>query len=36
MDLGEIGWGGVEWTDLAQDRDQWMTLVNRVINLRVA
>jgi hypothetical protein len=25
MDLGEIVWGGVEWIDLAQDRDQWMT-----------
>jgi hypothetical protein len=23
MDLGEIGWGGMDWIDLAQDRDQW-------------
>jgi hypothetical protein len=24
MDLREMGWGGMEWIDLAQDRDQWM------------
>jgi hypothetical protein len=35
MDLGEIGWGGVEWIHLAQDRDQWRALVNAVMNLRV-
>jgi hypothetical protein len=35
MDLREIGWGGMDWTDLAQDRDQWRTLMNMVINLRV-
>jgi hypothetical protein len=35
MDLGEIGWGGMDWTDLAQDRDQWRALVNTVMNLRV-
>jgi hypothetical protein len=28
MDLGEIGWGGVDWIDVAQDRDKWRTLVN--------
>jgi hypothetical protein len=28
MDLREIGWGGIDWTDLAQDRDQWRALVN--------
>jgi hypothetical protein len=35
MDLGEIGWGGVEWIHLAQDRDRWRAVVNAVMNLRV-
>jgi hypothetical protein len=35
MDLRDIGWGGMDWIDLAQDRDQWMALVNTVMNLRV-
>jgi hypothetical protein len=35
MDLTEIGWDGVEWIELAQDRDQWRALVNKVVNLRV-
>jgi hypothetical protein len=35
MDLGETGWGGVEWIHLAQDRDQWRALVNAVMNLQV-
>jgi hypothetical protein len=35
MDLREIGWGGMDSTDLAQDRDQWSVLVNTVMNLRV-
>jgi hypothetical protein len=35
MDLREIGWGGMDWTDLARDRDQWRALVNTVMNLRV-
>jgi hypothetical protein len=35
MDLREIGWDGVDWIDLAQDRDQWRTLVNTVMNIRV-
>jgi hypothetical protein len=36
IDLREIGWGGVDWIDLAQDRDQWRGLVNTVMNLRVS
>jgi hypothetical protein len=35
MDLREIGWGGVEWIHLAQDRDHWWAVVNAVMNLRV-
>jgi hypothetical protein len=35
MDLREIGWGGRDWTDLAQDRDQWTALVNTAMNLWV-
>jgi hypothetical protein len=35
MDLRGIGWGGMDWIDLAQDRDQWRALVNTVMNLRV-
>jgi hypothetical protein len=35
MDLREIGWGGVDWIQLAQDRDRWRALVNTVMNLRV-
>jgi hypothetical protein len=35
MDLRETGWGGVNWTDLAQNRDQWRVLVKTVMNLRV-
>jgi hypothetical protein len=30
----EIGWDGVDWIELAQDRDQWRALVNTVMNLR--
>jgi hypothetical protein len=33
MDLREIEWDGMEWIDLAQDRDQWRALVNTVMNL---
>jgi hypothetical protein len=36
MDLREIGWDDIDWIDLAQDRDQWRTLVNTVMNLRVS
>jgi hypothetical protein len=35
MDLREIGFGDVDWIDLAQDRDRWRALVNTVMNLRV-
>jgi hypothetical protein len=35
MDLREVGWDGMDWTDLAQYRDQWRALVNTVMNLRV-
>jgi hypothetical protein len=35
MDLTEIGWDGMDLTDLAQDRDQWRAFVNTVMNLRV-
>jgi hypothetical protein len=35
MGLGEIGWGGVEWIHLAQDRDHWRAVVNAVMNLQV-
>jgi hypothetical protein len=31
----EKGWDGMDWINLAQDRDQWRTLVNTVMNLRV-
>jgi hypothetical protein len=35
MDLREIGWGSVNWIQLAQDRDRWQALVNTVMKLRV-
>jgi hypothetical protein len=35
MDLREIGWDGMDWIDLAQDRDQLRALVHTVMNLRV-
>jgi hypothetical protein len=33
MDLGEVGWGDVDWIGLTQDRNRWRALVNRVLNL---
>jgi hypothetical protein len=35
MDLRKIGWGGIEWIQLAQDRGLWRALVNTVMNLWV-
>jgi hypothetical protein len=35
MDLGEVGWGDVDWIGPAQDRNRWRALVNSVLNLRV-
>jgi hypothetical protein len=35
MDLRETGWNGMDWSNLAQGRDQWRALVNAVMNLRV-
>jgi hypothetical protein len=32
MDLGELGWGGVDWIDMTQDRGQWRILANAVMN----
>jgi hypothetical protein len=35
MNLRDIGWGGMDWIDMAQDRDQWRVFVNTVMNFRV-
>jgi len=35
MDLQEVGWGAVDWIDLAQDKGTWRALVNAVMSLRV-
>jgi hypothetical protein len=36
MDLQEVGLEGVDWIDMAQDRDRWQALVYAVMNLRVS
>jgi hypothetical protein len=36
LDLREIVWGGMDWVDLAQDKDQWRVVVNTVMNLSVS
>jgi len=35
LDIQEVGWEGIDWTDPAQDRDRWRALVNAVMNLQV-
>jgi hypothetical protein len=35
MDLQEVGWRGISWIDLTQNRDWWQALVNTVMKLRV-
>jgi hypothetical protein len=34
MNRKEIGWGGMDWIDMVQDRDKWRALLNTVMNLR--
>jgi hypothetical protein len=35
VNLGETGWGGVDWISLAKDRDKWRALMNVAMNLLV-
>jgi hypothetical protein len=35
MDLQDVGWGGIDWIDLAEDRDRWWVVANEVMNLQV-
>jgi hypothetical protein len=35
MDLGEVGWGDVDWIGLVKDRNRWRALVNAVMNFHV-
>jgi hypothetical protein len=35
MDLIKIGWDGMDWIDMVQDRDQWRALVNTAMNFQV-
>jgi hypothetical protein len=35
IDVTQIGWDGIDWIDLVQEKDQWRALVNTAMNLRV-
>ena len=35
IDLQEVGWGGMDWIDVAQNRYRWWVLVNVIMNIRV-
>jgi hypothetical protein len=35
IDIQEVGWGGMDWIDMAQDRERWWPLVSAVMNLQV-
>jgi hypothetical protein len=35
INLKEIGWGGMDWIDMAYNRDQWRAFVNTIMNVRV-
>ena len=35
MDVQKVGYGGMDWIDLAQDRDRWRAVLNAAMNLRV-
>jgi hypothetical protein len=35
IDLQEVGWGDMEWTDLTVDRDRWQAILNAVMNFRI-
>jgi hypothetical protein len=35
MDIQEVGWEGIDWIEVALDRDRWRAVVNAVMNLRV-